>query len=153
MLELKVRFTGVQTYCKGKKYKHFRVMSDNTTTMLCVNNEVAIKSEFCKEIEKELWMWCTSQDMWVSTARVPGTQNTETVNFSRNFNEAIEWKLSSHFFQKCQVCLETQHWTISSLAWIIKLISIFLRNQTPKPQQLILFNQMEHWMLSHFSFF
>ena len=28
------------------------------------------------------------------------TQNTEADTFSRNFNEAIEWKLSTHLFQK-----------------------------------------------------
>ena len=31
--------------------------------------------------------------MWVSAAHIPKIQNTETDSFSRNFNEAIEWKL------------------------------------------------------------
>ena len=34
--------------------------------------------------------------MWVSAAHIPGTQNTEADSFSRNFNEAIEWKLSRY---------------------------------------------------------
>ena len=38
--------------------------------------------------------------MWASAAHIPGTQITEAVNFSRNFNEAIEWKLSTHLLQK-----------------------------------------------------
>ena len=38
--------------------------------------------------------------MWISAARIPGTQNTEADSFSRNFNEAIEWKLSTQLFQK-----------------------------------------------------
>ena len=100
MLELKAIFIGVQTYCKGKNYKHVRVMSDNITAVSYVNNKGGIKSEFCNKIAKELWVWCTSQNMWVSAAHIPGTQNTEADSFSRNFNEAIEWKLSTHLFQK-----------------------------------------------------
>ena len=38
--------------------------------------------------------------MWISPAHRPGTQNTEADSFYRNFNEAIEWKLSTHLFQK-----------------------------------------------------
>ena len=45
-------------------------------------------------------MRCTSQNMWISAAHIPGTQNTEADTFSRNFNEATEWKLNTHLFQK-----------------------------------------------------
>ena len=74
-------------------------MSDNTTAVSYVNNKGEIKSDFCNEIEKELLVWCTSQNMWASASYIPGTQNTEAENFSRNFNEAVEWKLSTHLFQ------------------------------------------------------
>ena len=100
VLKLKAILIGVQTYCKEKNYKHIRIMSDNITTVSYVNNKRGIKSEFCNKIEKELWVWCTSQNMWVSAAHIPGTQNTEADSFSRNFNEIIEWKLSIHLFQK-----------------------------------------------------
>ena len=38
--------------------------------------------------------------MWGSAEDIPGIQNTEAGSFSRNFNEAIEWKLSTNLFQK-----------------------------------------------------
>ena len=38
--------------------------------------------------------------MLVSAAHNPGTQITEADSFSRNFIEVIEWKLSTHLFQK-----------------------------------------------------
>ena len=47
-------FIGVQTYWKGKNYKHVREMSDNITAVSYVNNKRGIKSEFCNEIAKEL---------------------------------------------------------------------------------------------------
>ena len=100
VLELKAIFIGVQTYCKGKNYKHVRVMSDNITAVSYVNNKGGIKSEFCNEIEKELWVWCTAQNMWISAAHIPRMLNTEADSFSRNFSEAIEWKLSTHLFQQ-----------------------------------------------------
>ena len=100
VLQLKTIFIGMQTYCKEKNYKHVRVMSDNITAVSYVNNKGGIKSEFCNEISKELWVWCTLQNMSVSTAHIPGTQNTEADSFFRNFNEFIEWKLSTHLFQE-----------------------------------------------------
>ena len=33
-------------------------------------------------------------------AHIPETQDTEADSFSSNFNEAIEWKLSTYLFQK-----------------------------------------------------
>ena len=100
MLELKEIFIGVQTYCKGKSCKHVRVINAWQHNTAYVNNEGKIKSEFCNEIAKELWVFCTSQNMWVSAAHIPGTQNPEADNFSRNFHGAIEWKRSTHLFQK-----------------------------------------------------
>ena len=51
-------------------------MSDNITAVSYVNNKEGIKSEFCNKIAKELWVCCTSQNMWLSAAHIPGTQNT-----------------------------------------------------------------------------
>ena len=38
--------------------------------------------------------------MWVSAAYTPGIQNSDGDSFYRNFNESIEWILSTHLFQK-----------------------------------------------------
>ena len=69
VLEVKATFIGVQTYCKGKNYKHVRVMSDNIIISY-VNNIRGIKSEFCNEIADELWVCCTPQNMWISAAHI-----------------------------------------------------------------------------------
>ena len=70
-------------------------MSDNITAVSYVNNKWGIKSDFLNKIAKELWVWCTPQNMWVSAAHIAGTQNTEAYSFFRKFNETTEWKLSS----------------------------------------------------------
>ena len=38
--------------------------------------------------------------MWVSAAYIPETQNAEVDSFSKNVNETIKWKLSTHLCQK-----------------------------------------------------
>ena len=47
-------------------------MSDNIAGTFFLKNKVGIKSEFFNKIAKELWLWCTSQNMWVSAAHIPG---------------------------------------------------------------------------------
>ena len=56
VLKLKPIFIGGQTYCKEKKYKHVRVMTDNITPISYVNNKGGVKSEFFNKTEKELWV-------------------------------------------------------------------------------------------------
>ena len=77
-------------------------MSDDITAVSYVNKG-RIKSVVCNEIAKELWVHdkicCTLQNVWVSAAHIPGTQNIEAESFSRNINKTIKWKLSTHLFQ------------------------------------------------------
>ena len=39
VFELKAILIGMKTYCKGRNYKHVRVMSDNITAVFYVNNK------------------------------------------------------------------------------------------------------------------
>ena len=48
-------------------------MSHNITGVCYVNGKRGIKSE-CNEIAKELWVWRTLQNMWLSAAHVPERQ-------------------------------------------------------------------------------
>ena len=73
IIDLKAIFIGVQACSRGKNYKYLRVMPDNKTAISYVNNKEEIKSKFCNEIAKKLWMWCTSQNMLVSAAHISGT--------------------------------------------------------------------------------
>ena len=48
-------------------------MSYNITGVCYVNGKGGIQSE-CNQIAKELWVWCTPQNMWLSAAHVPERQ-------------------------------------------------------------------------------
>ena len=143
MLELKAILIGVQTYYKGKNYKHIRVMSDNITAVSYVNNKGGIKSEVCNKIAKELWGWCTLQNMWVSAAHIPGTQNTEADSFSRNFNETIEWKLSTHF-QKISSMFGNPTLDLFASRTNYQIDMYISWKPGPKALAIDAFNQMEH---------
>ena len=38
-------------------------MSDNRTAVSYVNNKEGNKSEICNQTVKELWVWCTTQNI------------------------------------------------------------------------------------------
>ena len=99
LLELKAIFIGVQTYCKGKHYKHVRVMSDNITAVSYVNNKGELNQSFVMKLQKS-YGCSVHQKIYGYIVHMPGTQNTEADSFSRNFSEAIEWKLCFPLFQK-----------------------------------------------------
>ena len=54
------------------------------------------------KLQKSYGYGVYQKNMWVSAAHIPGTQSTEADSFSRNFIEAIEWKLSTHLFQNIE---------------------------------------------------
>ena len=58
------------------------------------------KSESCSKIVKKLWILCAHLKIWVSAAHLLEIQNTDENGFSREFNEAIQWKLKPQLFEK-----------------------------------------------------
>ena len=64
VFDLKARFIGCRHTAREKSYKHVRVIYDNIIVISYVNNKGGIKAEFSNKIAKELWVWCTSQNMW-----------------------------------------------------------------------------------------
>ena len=98
-LKLKAIQIGVLTYCKDKNFKHIRIMSDNTTAISYINKKGGLKSHKCNKIAKEIWIWCTSRDLHVSAAHIPGKDNFEADKNSRKFQDATEWKLNPKIYK------------------------------------------------------
>ena len=68
---------GVLTYCKDKSFKHIRIRSANTTPISYINKKCGLKFHECNKVAKEIWIWCTSKDLHISAAHVPGKYNFE----------------------------------------------------------------------------
>ena len=108
MLELKAIFIGVQTYCKAYSCKHVRVINAWQHNPTYVNNEGKIKSEFCNEIAKELWVFCTSQNMWCQLHISLEHKILRQTIFLEASMRLLSGNGALICFKKFQVCLETQ---------------------------------------------
>ena len=99
VLELKAIQFGVLIYCKDKNFKHIRIMSDNTTAISYINKKGGLKSNECNKIAKEIWIWCTSRDLHISAAHIPGKDNFEADKNSRKCQDATEWQLNPKIYK------------------------------------------------------
>ena len=58
-----------------------------------------IKSLKCDQIAKEIWEFAIANKIWISAAHIPGVENTEADEGSRNFFDAVEWSVSNSVFE------------------------------------------------------
>ena len=68
---------GVITYGKDKIFKNVRIMSDNFTTMSYINKKGGLQSHERNKIAKDIWICCTSRDLHITAAQIPGKNNSE----------------------------------------------------------------------------
>ena len=90
----------IYTYCNSKNFLHVRVMCDNVTAIVYINNMGSMKSETSNNIACRIWKSCIENKLCVSTAHIPGKDNIEADQQSRILQDAIEWKLHPELFQK-----------------------------------------------------
>ena len=93
-LELLGAKLGLFSFFKDKKdIKHIRVMMDNNTAVAYINNMGGIRSDLCDDIAFDIWQWTPEQQIWVSAAHIPGSENVVADKNSRIFERSSEWKL------------------------------------------------------------
>ena len=54
-----------------------------------------VKSEECNDMAFLIWSWCLTKGVWLSARHIPGAQNIEADQASRQFKESVEWSLST----------------------------------------------------------
>ena len=94
---------GGMTICKGKTNNHVRILSDkkqNFLTFLIWSIKGRVNQNHVVKLQKKLWILCAHLKIWISAAHLPEIQNTDENGFSREFNEAIQWKLKPKLFEK-----------------------------------------------------
>lgn len=79
---------------------HFKVLSDNTTTIAYINKAGGTWSYFCNLFSKQLWEWCQKTNNWISATHIPGVENVKADFASRHFTEDTEWGLNVNIFQR-----------------------------------------------------
>ena len=94
-LEIKAALMALKCFAPQLHGKHVRLMIDNTIAVHCINNLGTNHSASCNDITLALWNWCTSHNIWVSAAHIPGKNNVIADAESRRVNLDAEWKLNS----------------------------------------------------------
>ena len=89
-LERKAVLLGLKSLCKDCHDVHICVQSDNTTAVAYINSMGGVKSEKCNDMALQIWSWCLTKGVWLSARHIPGAQNTEADQVSRQFKESVE---------------------------------------------------------------
>ena len=98
-LELTAVLFGLKSLLNDVKRAHIKILSDNTTTVACINKMGTTHSESCNRLACEIWDWAISHESWLTSSHIPGKQNTEADKQSRKSVSCTEWKLKSSIFQ------------------------------------------------------
>ena len=75
-------------------------MCDNTTAIAYINKKGGIKSTECNAVACELWHWCIAQDLFISSAHIPGVENVVADAQSRKTSFSTEWMLNPLLFRQ-----------------------------------------------------
>ena len=113
----------IMSFCEDMKDIHVRIMADNMTAVIYINNMGGIKSKECNQIAKDIWQWAESNNIWISAAHIPGTENATADIGSRQFNDATEWMVSDHVF-----CIFTKKFGVPD----VDLFASRLNHKLPK---------------------
>ncbi len=101
-LELKAVWLTLFSFCRNLTDWHIRVMSDNTTTVACINKQGSTQSFKCNSMARHIWDFAVDRNIWLSAAHCPGVLNTEADLASRVFKDETEWTLNQNDF--LQIC-------------------------------------------------
>ena len=98
-LELLAIQLALKTFCRNKQNLHVLVRTDNTTAMSYINKMGGMKSSLCNDLAKEIWIWASSKQIWLTAGHIPCGSNIADYS-SRNFNDNVEWMLDIDIVQK-----------------------------------------------------
>ncbi len=91
---------GLRSFVDRLKGHHVRVMCDNTTAVFVLNKMGTSKSNECNEMAKQIWEFCKENDMFITSAHIPGVENVVADRASRKDYEQSEWMLCKDLFQQ-----------------------------------------------------
>ena len=97
--ELKAVIFSLTSLVGNLEGQHFKVMSDNTTTVHSINNMGTCRSIPCNEVVMEIWGWLARTNNWVTATYIPGKENVEADKLSREQELSMEWMLCPKVLQ------------------------------------------------------
>lgn len=89
----------LQALFPNKVNTHFKLLSDNTTTIAYINKAGGTWSKCCNNIAKFIWEWCQRKNNWITATFIAGSENLEADFASRHFTADTEWGLNPEIFE------------------------------------------------------
>ena len=77
-----------------------RIMSDNMTVVSYIISMGGCRSLDCNSLTKEIWDWAIDKNIWLSAAHIPGSNNVDADQLSRNLNLNLEWMLPAPILKR-----------------------------------------------------
>lgn len=99
VLELKAALLALKAFCSKIRECHVHMKIDNTTAVAYLNHMGGTKSEACDSTAKNVWSFCIERNIWISASHIPGVDNVEADEMSRNFSDQLEWQLNKKVFK------------------------------------------------------
>lgn len=104
-LELLAIFYALQSLYMNIRSKHIVFQCDNISAVTYINDMGGMNSLLMDVLARDIWQWCLSRDIFISSVFIPGIMNTQADFLSRNFSDSTEWKLKTLVFQRiCKQC-------------------------------------------------
>lgn len=104
-LELLAIFHALQSLYMNVYNKHIVFQSDNVSAVSYINEMGGMNSLQMDTLAGDIWQWCLSRNIYISSVFIPGITNIQADFLSRNFSDSTEWKLKTTVFQRiCKQC-------------------------------------------------
>ena len=105
-LELLAVLLGLQAYFQDQHDIHVRLMIDNSTAVAVVNHMGTSHSWPLNDLGKQIWDWCISRNIWISSAHIAGKSNTDADLESRKNRSESEWMLDKELLSEALKALK-----------------------------------------------
>ena len=94
VLKLKANLLALKSFLKTS-HKYIQIMSENTTTIHCINKMVTAHSKACHYEVLKIWELAIIHKNLLSAAHIPGKLNTVANKEPRSNHADTEWVLQS----------------------------------------------------------
>jgi hypothetical protein len=99
-LELLAVYLSLKSFVNFVTGKHVKVLIDNITALSDINHMGTSKSVARNELVKTIWLWCKEHSVWLTAVHIPGCDNVDADEQSRNSSTTTEWTLDSTIFNR-----------------------------------------------------
>lgn len=99
-LELLAFKFSLKAFFSSFKNCHIGIKSGNTTAVSYINFMGGMTSKLLNSISIEIWQWRIHRDIVISAKHIPGIENVQADQLSRQFSDSKEWMLKPDIFSR-----------------------------------------------------